>query len=122
MRLLNLALCATAAAGLLAGCSGSNLGSTSSIPSTGAAQTHFINGHLIPHWSALASLIPVELRSSGPAGVLAQIVPERHKAKSHIYVSAFEGTSIWGYRFPNTNNSPPICSVGPVSISQQHRR
>ncbi len=115
MRLLNLALCATVAIGLLAGCSGSNLGSASSTPNTGAAQSHFTNGHFIPQWSALASLIPVELRPSGPARVLAKIVPERRRKKSHIYASEFYGTSIWGYRDPNTNDSPPICSVSPVS-------
>ncbi len=89
MRLLNLTLCATVAVGLLAGCSGSNLGSASSTPNIGPAQSHFTNGHLIPQWSPLASLVPLELRPSGPAGVLAKIVPERKSKKSHFYVSEF---------------------------------
>lgn len=115
MRLLNLALCATVAVGVLAGCSGSNLASAGSTPTTGAAQSHFRNGHLIPQWSALASVVPLELRPSGPARVLAKIVPERKSKRSHIYVSEFFNTLIWGYRDPNSNNSSPICSVSPVS-------
>jgi hypothetical protein len=115
MRLLTSALCTTVAVGLLAGCSGSNLGSTSAVPGTGtgAAQSHFTNGHMVPQWSKYASVIPAELRPTGAHGV-AKIMPDK-KAKKGIYASEFYGSSIYGYKNPNSGNNPPICSESGIS-------
>jgi len=78
MRFISAALCATVAAALLAGCSGSGLGSSSpSAPSAGGTQTHFTNGHIIPQWSKFASLIPVELRPTGAMPLHGKMAP-RH--------------------------------------------
>ncbi len=115
MRLFSSALCTAVAVGLLAGCAGSNLGSTSSIPSAGNAQSHLINGHFYPQWSHLASLVPPELRVQGPASVLKKLEPLKKKSKGGIYASEFYDTYIWGYPNPNSNNGPATCDVSGVS-------
>jgi hypothetical protein len=117
MRLLTSAICTTVAVGLLAGCSGSNLGSTNAVPSAGAAQSHFTNGKYVPQFSKLASLIPAELRPAGAHGIAKlQLQPDKHKKKkSMIYASEFYGTTAFGYKSPNASNGPPVCTISGVS-------
>ena len=115
MRLLTSAICTTVAVGLLAGCSGSNLGSTSAVPSTGTAQNHFINGKFIPQYSKFASLIPAELRPTGSHGIAKLGASPDKKKKGGIYASEFYGSTIYGYTNPNSSNNPPVCSVSGVS-------
>ncbi len=103
---------------LLAACSSSGPDAKSSLPYASGGQSHIKNGRLVPVWSRYASLVPVELR---PGGLLATIhalrtTPnQKKKAKGGIYVSAFEASSIFGYKNPNRENEPKICSVGPVA-------
>jgi len=114
MRFISAALCATVAAALLAGCSGSGLGSSSpSAPSAGGTQTHFTNGHIIPQWSKFASLIPVELRPTGAMPLHGKMAPAA--SVKGIYASEFYGTSIYGYPGNNSGNNPPTCSVSGIS-------
>jgi hypothetical protein len=111
MRLLTSAICTTVAVGLLAGCSGSNLGSTNAVPSAGAAQNHFVNGKYIPQYSKIANLIPAELRPVGNHGIAKlRLQPDGHKGG--IYGSTFYASTIYGYTNPNASNNPPVCSVG----------
>ena len=64
MRFYGLALCATVALALLAGCS-ANAPATGTIPSSGAAQVN-AHGHLAPVWSENATLVPDALRPVVP--------------------------------------------------------
>lgn len=110
MRLFTSALCTAVAVGLLAGCSGSNLGSTSSIPSTSGAQSHHVQAF---------SLIPADLRPGGALNTAHQLTfnspDKKKKGKGGIYVSEFYGSDIYGYTNPDSNNGAPICTVSGVS-------
>lgn len=120
MRLSTSTLCVIVAAGLLAGCSGSNLSSQSaSLPSNEPQQSHFRNGRFIPQWSWLASAVPIELRPSGPEATLQAIVrPLKKKRNGGIYASEFRGSSILGYSNPNRGNRGPTCSeTGVASVN-----
>jgi hypothetical protein len=115
MRLLTSAICTTVAVGLLAGCSG-NLGSSnSSLPNTGSAQSSRVHtgAHgtlsLVPAWAHPAGIARLRLGSD--------FVPDKHKKKKskNIWASEFYGTSVYGYKNPNSSNSAPTCTVASQS-------
>jgi hypothetical protein len=117
MRLFAAALCTALSLALLVGCSSENRGPQNSpVPSVDAAQTHFRNGHLFPHWSQFASVIPVELRPSGLVAKMRQIsrLDQEQRPSSGIYASEFYGSDAYGYSDPNNGNAPPLCSDGPL--------
>jgi len=68
---------------------------------------------MIPQWSKFASVIPAELRPTGAHGI-AKIQPDK-AVKKGFYVSEFYGTSIYGYKNPNSGNNAPICSESGIS-------
>jgi hypothetical protein len=119
MRLSSPALCAMVAATMMAGCSGNMASTNSSIPSTPqSTQTHGSNVRFIPLASANASLVPPELRPTGPMklhGRSGGVSPDSAKGNSGVYVSEFYSTDIYAYTFPNPGNSPPTCTVSPAS-------
>jgi hypothetical protein len=117
MRLFAAALCTAISTALLAGCSSENRGPQNfPVPSVDAAQTHFRNGHLYPHWSQIASVIPVELRPSGFMAKMRSIrsLDEGVRPSSGIYASEFYGSDAYGYSNPNGTNAPPLCSTSPL--------
>jgi hypothetical protein len=110
MRFFTAAIGATATAGLLAACSGSNLGSTgSSLPSTGAPQAHGLK-------YAPVSVVPPWLHSAGIARLRLndRIVPAKGTG-GLIYASNFYQSSVWGYKNPNNANNPPTCTLSGLS-------
>jgi hypothetical protein len=116
MRFPGLAICATASAALLAGCSGNLSSGTPSTPSvTGATQSYFSNGRYMPVWSKSASLIPASLRPTGRMPLHGQSGPLVQKTGSSstggIYVSEFYGTQIYGYPHNNMSNGAPTCTI-----------
>jgi len=110
MRLFTSALCATVAVGLLAGCSGNSLSTPSSSAPVGAQANHIVNGHFIPGFSRYATLVPVELRPSGPQPVLDRITPDKHKAKGGAWGSQFYASKINGYEGSLKSNPAPSCT------------
>lgn len=110
MRLLTSALCTTVAVGLLAGCSGSNLGSTgTSLPGVG---TQVQSGPRV----APLSIVPSWMH---PAGVgrlhlNLRLVPNK-KSTGLIYASEFLGYEVFGYPNPNSGNNPASCTLGSAS-------
>jgi hypothetical protein len=110
MRLFTSALCATVAVGLLAGCSGNSLSTPSSSAPVGAQANHIVNGHFIPGFSRYATLVPVELRPSGPQPVLDRITPDKHKAKGGAWGSQFYASKINGYEGSLKSNPAPKCT------------
>jgi hypothetical protein len=115
MRLLSSAICTTIAVGLLAGCSG-NMGSSpsASAPTVSGAQTRISNGHIVPQWSKLASIIPQGIPRVGNVR-LGGMQPDRHHKKKKtvgLYGSQFVLGTINGYKGTPTGNTPPTCSLG----------
>jgi hypothetical protein len=112
MRLFTSALCTAVAVGLLAGCSGSNIGpSGSSIPSTGSQPQGM---HALRH--APLSLIPAFMRPAGVRSLHLGVAPlKKSKVTPEFWASEFYGSQFFGYPSPNTGNSAPTCTVGTSS-------
>jgi hypothetical protein len=112
MRLTTAVISTMVAAGLLAGCSGSNLGS--SLPSAGSQSQIARGAHVAP-----VSMVPAWMQ---PAGVnrlrLHDIIinPDKKKKKGGlIYASQFYESQINGYPNPNKGDSGPTCTLGTSS-------
>jgi hypothetical protein len=109
MRLFTAALCTTAAAALLAGCSGSQV--TPGTSGAGSTQSSFAHhGKYVPHWAFPATLVPVKFTAPHYQKVIMSL---GHKGTNSggIYVTEFEGSSIYGYQHKNTANNPPSCTI-----------
>ena len=98
------AIGATAAAAILAACSGGSR----------VAPAGPVMGVENLHSSAHASLIPEQMVPRGPMPLFGRAAPAA--AMQGIYVSEVAGTSIFGYKNRQRPNNPPICTV-PFSVS-----
>jgi hypothetical protein len=107
MRLLTSAICTTVAVGLLAGCSGNLGSSSSSLPSSGSAQSSRV--HTGAHGTL--SLIPSWARPAGIARLRLGTALSPDKKSKEIYASEFYGSSVYGYKNPNSSNSAPNCTI-----------
>ena len=107
MRLFYAALCTTVAVSLLAGCSGNTSSPSSSMPSAGGANIRahgagFRGGlavNAIPERFLPTKLVPIRGRRATSAEM------------KGIYVSTFDGTSLFGFPKNNAGNGPSTCSV-----------
>jgi len=111
MRLFTSAACATVAVALLAGCSGTNFGSTSSSLPTATAQSRmhgprFAPLNMVPAWMLPAGISRLHLN-------LRMAPAKTHK--SLIYASNFYQSEMWGYPDPNSANGPATCTLGNAS-------
>jgi hypothetical protein len=105
MRFYKSALCATVAAGLLAGCGANLSSSTGSVPSLGA------QAGSVSYRANVFNLPPTR----GVQVLHAILQPDKKKKPSGgIYVSEFEASDIYGYAADNKANKPPTCSVSGV--------
>ncbi|HEX3458365.1 MAG TPA: hypothetical protein VHR97_10465, partial [Candidatus Baltobacteraceae bacterium] len=111
MRLLTSAICTTVAVGLLAGCSGNLGSSSSSLPSSGSAQSARVHtgAHgelsLVPSWAHPAGLQRLHLGTP--------VSPD--KKSKEIYASEFYGSNVYGYKNPNSSNAAPNCTISSQS-------
>lgn len=99
------------AAGLLAGCSGSNLGS--SLPNAGSQSQIARGAHVAP-----ASMVPAWMQPAGMKRLRLDdvIIPDKHKKKAGmIYASQFYESQVLGYPSNNKSNKGPTCTLGSSS-------
>ncbi|HEY6485160.1 MAG TPA: hypothetical protein VIX83_02110 [Candidatus Cybelea sp.] len=124
MRSLPSAIGAIATAALLAACSG-GLSSTTPAGDTGvsSAITRDAQGHLRPHWSRRATLIPDSMRPNHKMPLHG--VPLIKKGGGGggagvggFYVGELLGSELLEYAHKNTGNAPPACTIGGVSLPQ----
>jgi hypothetical protein len=109
MRLTTAVISTMVAAGLLAGCSGSNLGQ--SLPNAGPQSQIARGAHFTP-----ASMVPAWLQPAGLNRLHAIINPDKKKKSAGlIYASQFYGSQVLGYPSPNKGNSGPSCTLGTSS-------
>lgn len=114
MRFFNSAIGVAVAIGLLAGCSSSNLGSTSSsLPNVG--QQSGVRGlvhaprSLVDAWMLPAGIKRLRLNTHDVP------MPAKKKKKGLIYASNFYLTQMWGFPNPNKSNGPATCTLGTSS-------
>jgi hypothetical protein len=111
MRLTTSAIVTIVTAGLLAGCSGSNLGS--SLPSAGPRSQIARDASVTP-----VSMIPAWMQPAGVKRLRLNdvIIPNKQKKSiGLIYASEFYGEQLYGYPNPNSNNGAPTCELGSAS-------
>ncbi|MFZ1017989.1 MAG: hypothetical protein WAN39_08980, partial [Candidatus Cybelea sp.] len=124
MRSVPAAIGAIATAALLAACSG---GLTSTTPSadTGvsSAITRDAQGHLAPHWSRRATLIPDSMRPNHAMPLRG--VPLAKKGGGGagagvggFFVGELLGTELLRFAHRNTGNAPPACTISAVNLPQ----
>jgi hypothetical protein len=87
---------AMAAAAFLGGCSGGSSGAPSSVPAMGSAQTPV---RAIPDWLVRAPARPF------------RAIAAPDSAQNGIYVSAFDDTSIFGFKSTYKTGHGPLCTV-----------
>jgi hypothetical protein len=118
LRFLNSAIGAAVAIGLLAGCSGSNLGPTSSsLPSAG--QQTSVRG--LRH--APRSLIGAWMLPSGIRRLhldTPNMPAKKSKSKGLIYANNFYLKNVWGFPNPNSSNGPATCTLGTASVPLEY--
>jgi hypothetical protein len=113
LRFFNSAVGVAVAIGLLAGCSGNNLGSpSSSLPNVG--QQSSVRGlvhaprSLVDAWMLPAGIARLRLNTH-------DVPMPAKKSKSLIYASNFYQYEMWGYPNPNKSNGPATCTIGSSS-------
>ena len=117
MRFPATVLSTTAALVLVTACTNGDLGSVNGNPPAARAlqSSHIRHGSFVPVWSKYSSLVPVELRPSGPLATLHNGAAKPN-VTTGIYVSEFDGTEILFYPNPNRHNHGPLpCMSGPTS-------
>jgi len=112
LRFFNSIIGAAVAIGLLAACSGTNAGSTSSsLPNPGQQ-------------SGARGLVHAPLSLVGawmlPAGIKrlhldTPVLPAKKSKKGLIYASNFYKSEMWGFPNPNNSNGPATCTLGTSS-------
>ena len=124
MRSVPAAVGAIATAALLAACSG---GLTSTTPSadTGvnSAITRDAHGHLAPHWSRRATLIPDSMRPNDAMPLRGVPLAKQGGGGAGAGVGGFFvgellGTELLRFAHRNTGNAPPACTISAVNLPQ----
>lgn len=100
------ALSLAVAAGLLAGCAGSSLGSSSSIPSAGAQSRYAAQRH---GWGNLSVVPRSKLGRHTQRLAVGNVKPM--VAVRGQFVSEYYGTQVFGYAKQNKANNPPMCEL-----------
>lgn len=108
MRSITSAVCISVAIGLLTGCSTSNLGAGSSVPTAGSQSN--VRALKYPALSLVQAYMQ-------PAGVNrlrlnSQLRMRPATSTAGIYASNFYANTVWGFPNPNQSNGPASCTLG----------